>query len=187
MAAMTTSAIPASRKTAKTPAKTPAKSARKAAPKAAADKSEANGARDLNDLAAGERAANFRHTRAARRTEVIEDYVEMIADLIGQEGEARAVDIARRLGVSHATVVKTVTRLQEIGLVQSRPYRAIFLTDKGRQMAEESRKRHEIVLAFLRAIGVTEDTAHADAEGMEHHCSRETLAAFQRLIDARKA
>jgi len=190
---MMTSASPAPRKSAanKPDAKSGVKAA-KAQPladKSPAEKPAANGdsARDLNDLAAGERAANFRHTRANRRTEVTEDYVEMIADLIEQDGEARAVDIARRLGVSHATVVKTVTRLQEVGLVQSRPYRAIFLTDKGRQMAEESRKRHEVVLAFLRAIGVSEDTAHTDAEGMEHHCSRETLAAFQRLIDSRKA
>lgn len=177
-----TSASPAPRKS---PAAKAAK-AKKTAPAVPAAASNGASARDLNDLAAGERAANFRHTRANRRTEVTEDYVEMIADLIEQDGEARAVDIARRLGVSHATVVKTVTRLQEVGLVQSRPYRAIFLTDKGRQMAEESRKRHEVVLAFLRAIGVSEDTAHADAEGMEHHCSRETLAAFQRLIDSRK-
>lgn len=190
---MMTSVTPTSRKTAgksgqRSRAAAPAAehgAARESAPAAAAMSNGAS-ARNLDDLAAGERAANFRHTRAARRTEVTEDYVEMIADLIAQEGEARAVDIARRLGVSHATVVKTVTRLQEVGLVQSRPYRAIFLTEKGRQMAEESRKRHEIVLAFLRAIGVSEDTAHADAEGMEHHCSRETLAAFQRLIDGRK-
>ncbi|MFN4284056.1 MAG: manganese-binding transcriptional regulator MntR [Alphaproteobacteria bacterium] len=189
-----TSVSPAPRKPSGKAAAKPRKRVQPASPAAAEGHAQGateavaeavSGARDLNDLAAGERAANFRHTRAARRAEVIEDYVEMIADLIGQEGEARAVDIARRLGVSHATVVKTVTRLQEIGLVQSRPYRAIFLTDKGRQMAEESRKRHEIVLAFLRAIGVSEDTAHADAEGMEHHCSRETLAAFQRLIDGR--
>jgi len=184
---MMTSISPASRKSA--PAKSGGKAAKTKTVPPVAPERPANGdsARDLNDLAAGERAANFRHTRANRRTEVTEDYVEMIADLIEQDGEARAVDIARRLGVSHATVVKTVTRLQEVGLVQSRPYRAIFLTDKGRQMAEESRKRHEVVLAFLRAIGVSEDTAHTDAEGMEHHCSRETLAAFQRLIDSRKA
>lgn len=142
--------------------------------------------RDLNDLAAGERAANFRATRAARRTEVTEDYVELIADLIDANGEARAVDIARRLGVSHATVVKTIPRLQQLGLVVSRPYRAIFLTEAGRAMAERSRRRHDIVLDFLRAIGVSEETAHADAEGMEHHCSRETLAAFERLIRQRR-
>lgn len=146
----------------------------------------ADPSRALGDLAAGQRAANFRHTREARRTEVTEDYVELIADLIDNGGEARAVDIAERLGVSHATVVKTITRLQQSGLVTSRPYRAIFLTDNGRKIADQSRQRHEIVVDFLRAIGVSDETAHTDAEGMEHHCSSETLAAFERIIRGRE-
>ncbi len=131
---------------------------------------------------ADQRAENFRKTRLARKTEVAEDYVELIADLIDNTGEARAVDIARRLGVSHATVVKTVGRLQRDGLAVTKPYRAIFLTDEGRRLAEWSRQRHALVLEFLLAIGVSEETAHADAEGIEHHVSAETLAAFERLI-----
>jgi DtxR family manganese transport transcriptional regulator len=129
-----------------------------------------------------ERAKNFRHTRRARKSEVAEDYVELIADLIDGGGEARVVDIARGLGVSHATVIKTVARLQRDGLVVTKPYRAIFLTEEGRRVAEWSRRRHAIVLEFLLAIGVDEDNANADAEGMEHHVSSETLAAFQRII-----
>jgi DtxR family manganese transport transcriptional regulator len=130
----------------------------------------------------GERAKNFRHTRLARKSEVAEDYVEMIADLIDGGGEARVVDIARGLGVSHATVIKTIGRLQRDGLVVTKPYRAIFLTDQGRRLAEWSRRRHAIVLEFLLAIGVKEEIAQADAEGMEHHVSLETLAAFERII-----
>lgn len=131
--------------------------------------------------AADQRAENFRQTRRARKTEIAEDYVELIAELIDAGGEARAVDIARGLGVSHATVVKTIGRLQRDGLVVTKPYRAVFLTDEGRRLAEWSRQRHEIVLAFLLAIGVSEECAHGDAEGMEHHASAETLAAFERL------
>lgn len=131
-----------------------------------------------------QRAENFRHTRRARKTEVAEDYVELIADLIDSSGEARAVDIARKLGVSHATVIKTIGRLQRDGLVVTQPYRAIFLTDEGRRLALWSRRRHELVLEFLLAIGVSEETAHADAEGIEHHVSAETLDAFERLINA---
>jgi DtxR family manganese transport transcriptional regulator len=163
--------------------KTPAKPSRRGGEQTGAQSADA---RALLELAAGERAANFRHTRAARRTEVTEDYVELIADLIDNGGEARAVDIAERLGVSHATVVKTITRLQQSGLVTSRPYRAIFLTDQGRRIADQSRQRHEIVLSFLRTIGVSDETAHADAEGMEHHCSSETLAAFERIIQQKR-
>lgn len=129
-----------------------------------------------------QRATNFRQTRRARKAEIAEDYVELIADLIDGSGEARAVDIARGLGVSHATVIKTIGRLQRDGLVVTKPYRAIFLTDEGRRVAEWSRLRHQLVLDFLLAIGVSEEAAHADAEGMEHHVSAETLAAFERLI-----
>jgi DtxR family transcriptional regulator, manganese transport regulator len=144
------------------------------------------GAKTLLGVGAKERARNFRATRDARRTEVIEDYVEMIADLIDTTGEARTVDVADRLGVSHATVVKTVTRIRALGLVTSRPYRGIFLTDRGRAIANASRSRHEVVLAFLRAIGISEETVQRDAEGMEHHCSPETLAAFVRIIQSRR-
>lgn len=143
-------------------------------------------AKTLLGVGAKERARNFRATRDARRSEVVEDYVEMIADLIDTTGEARIVDVADRLGVSHATVVKTVARIKALGLVTSRPYRGIFLTERGRAIANASRSRHEVVLAFLRAIGIAEDTAQRDAEGMEHHCSPETLAAFVRIIQTRR-
>ena len=128
------------------------------------------------------RAENFRQTRRARKSEVAEDYVELIADLIDGSGEARAVDIARGLGVSHATVIKTIARLQRDGLVVTKPYRAIFLTEEGRRLASWSKQRHEIVVQFLLALGLNEEIAHADAEGMEHHVSAETLAAFERFI-----
>lgn len=131
-----------------------------------------------------QQVANFRQTRRARKTEIAEDYVELIAELIDETGEARAVDIARRLGVSHATVIKTVGRLQRDGLVLSKPYRAIFLTDEGRRLADWSRRRHDVVVRFLMTIGVSRENAHADAEGIEHHVSEETLTAFERLIQA---
>ena len=127
-------------------------------------------------------AANFQHVREAHQTEVAEDYVELIADLIDTTGEARAADIARRLGVAHPTVVKTIARLQRDGMVETLPYRSIFLTEAGRAMAERSRRRHAIVVGFLKAIGVSDETAERDAEGVEHHVGDETLAAFERVI-----
>jgi DtxR family manganese transport transcriptional regulator len=135
-----------------------------------------------NQASSDQRAEDFRQTRRARKTEIAEDYVELIADLIDTGGEARAVDIARGLGVSHATVIKTIGRLQRDGLVVTKPYRAIFLTDEGRRVALWSKRRHELVLKFLLAIGVSEETARSDAEGMEHHVSAETLAAFERHL-----
>lgn len=128
-------------------------------------------------------ASIFRRVREAHRSEVAEDYVELIADLIDVNGEARAVDLAERFGVSHATVNKTVQRLIRLGFVESRPYRAIFLTDAGRRLARRARERHQLVRAFLMALGVEAEVADMDAEGVEHHVSDETLAAFQRFLE----
>jgi DtxR family manganese transport transcriptional regulator len=127
------------------------------------------------------RAAAFRRMREAHRTEMAEDYVELISDMILANGEARLADLAVHIGVTSATAAKVVQRLQRDGLVESRPYRSIFLTEEGKVVAEMSRRRHRIVEDFLRALGVDEMTAEADAEGMEHHVSDETLEALERL------
>ena len=128
-----------------------------------------------------QQAASFDQTRRARQTEIAEDYVELIADLIAAEGEARVVALAGRMGITHATVNKTIARLQREGLVSTKPYRSIFLTEAGHRLAEQSRRRHRIVLDFLKAIGVSDHAAALDAEGIEHHVSEETLAAFERV------
>ena len=132
---------------------------------------------------AEEQAIGFRQARDARRNELIEDYVELIADLIDERGEARQVDIAAHLGVAQPTVVKMLKRLAQEGFVTQRPYRGVFLTDVGRQLAERCRERHRIVESFLRALGISEETARRDAEGIEHHVSPETLKAFERFCE----
>ncbi len=129
-------------------------------------------------------ASWFERVRQAHQTETAEDYVELIADLIEVNGEARVVDLSKRFGVSHATVNKTVSRLKKEGLVDSQPYRSLFLTDKGREIAQDCKHRHIIVVEFLKSIGVSEKVAEMDAEGVEHHVSQETLEAFQRFIKA---
>ncbi|PTW60832.1 DtxR family iron (metal) dependent repressor [Breoghania corrubedonensis] len=129
--------------------------------------------------------AGFCKVRAARRTELAEDYIELIDDLLTHRGEARQVDIAARLGVTQPTVAKMLRRLAEEGLLESRRYRGVFLTEAGRTMARESRRRHAVVERFLIALGVSSDTARQDAEGIEHHVSGETLAAMRRFADER--
>lgn len=133
-----------------------------------------------------EQAAAFNRVREAHQTEVAEDYVELVDDLIAEKGEARAVDLAERMGINPATVNKTVKRLQREGYLTAEPYRSIFLTDAGKAMAERSRERHRLVYHFLCAIGVSEETALLDAEGVEHHVSEETLECFKKMIDNKK-
>ncbi|MDO9416026.1 manganese-binding transcriptional regulator MntR [Pararhizobium sp.] len=127
----------------------------------------------------------FRRTRESRRSALVEDYVELIADLIEDGGEARQVDIAARLDVAQPTVAKMLKRLTADGLVSRRPYRGVFLTDEGLKLADESRARHQTVEGFLCALGISPETARIDAEGIEHHVSAETLAAFASFIKNR--
>lgn len=129
-----------------------------------------------------QQAETLRRSRRDHALEVAQDYVEAIADLSASVGEARLTDLARRLGVTHVTVNRTLGRLKQAGYVHTKPYRAIFLTDAGQKLAQESKKRHETVAAFLRSLGISEKTAESDAEGIEHHVSPETLAAFERLL-----
>ena len=109
----------------------------------------------------------------------------MIADLIEQTGEARAVDLASLFGVTAPTVNATVQRLQKDGLVISRPYRSIFLTPAGHELAAYCKQRHRIVRDFLIAIGVDADVAEQDAEGVEHHVSEITLQKFADFVAAK--
>ncbi|MGJ8513288.1 manganese-binding transcriptional regulator MntR [Carnimonas bestiolae] len=125
---------------------------------------------------------HFDRVRQDHQRELVEDYVEEIAHLHHQLGEARASDLAERFGVSPAAVSKVVSKLKRDGLVNARPYRGIFLTEEGETLAEKVAARHEVVLEVLRQFGVPEETARADSEGIEHHCSDETVAAMKRFL-----
>jgi len=132
-------------------------------------------------------ARRFGKARGAQACALLEDYVELIADLLAINGEARPIDIARRLGVSHPTATKSIARLKREGLATSRPYRGVFLTEAGHAMAERVRARHRLVVQVLEAIGVPAETAEADAEGIEHHVSDISLHAFARFLKRRES
>jgi DtxR family manganese transport transcriptional regulator len=143
--------------------------------------------RDSHDCLPAEptQAERFGRARTAQSTALLEDYVELIADLLAITGEARPIDIARRLGVSHPTAAKSINRLKREGLATAKPYRGVFLTETGVALAERVRARHRVVVQVLEAIGVPAETAEADAEGMEHYVSDVALLAFERFLKAR--
>tara|TARA_B100000674_G_C37654080_1_gene829320 strand:+ start:70 stop:456 length:387 start_codon:yes stop_codon:yes gene_type:complete len=124
---------------------------------------------------------SFRKVRNAHKTENTEDYLELIAELLNIQGEARIVDIASKLGIAQATANKTIQRLQEQGNIKREPYRSIFLTVKGQKIASKSKKRHNIVLKFLLNLGLDNKTASEDAEGIEHHVSEKTLKKMEKF------
>ena len=124
---------------------------------------------------------SFKKVRDAHKIENTEDYLEIIADLLNSKGEARIVDIANHLGIAQATANKTIRRLQYQGYIKKEPYRSIFLTLKGQELASISKKKHIIVLTFLKKLGLDSKTAEADAEGIEHHVSDKTLKKMEKF------
>ena len=77
-------------------------------------------------------ALPYRHPRRTREEhshEIAQDYVEIIAELIAATGEARVIDVARRLGVTHVTVARTIQRLQREGLVEAEPNHRVRVAD----------------------------------------------------------
>jgi DtxR family transcriptional regulator, manganese transport regulator len=146
--------------------------------------SDREGGSALTELPAQPTQAHrFSKTRRAQASALLEDYVELIADLLDTAGEARAAEIARRLGVSHVTVIRSVTRLEREGLALVKPYRGVALTAAGLRLAERVRARHRLVVATLLALGVPLEIAEQDAEGIEHHVSDTCLQAFARFVE----
>jgi len=122
-------------------------------------------------------ARRFEKARSAQATAVLEDYVELIDDLLASGGR-RADRYRPPAGRHHATAIKTITRLKREGLATSKLYRGVFLTPEGHGLADRVRARHRLVVDLLRAVGVPEQCAELDAEGIEHHVSDVALDAF---------
>jgi DtxR family manganese transport transcriptional regulator len=130
-------------------------------------------------------AQRFGRARTARSATLVEDYVELIDDLLTSQGEARSTDVARRLGVTHPSAIKTIARLKREGLATAKPYRGIFLTPAGHELAHRVRARHRLIVELLLSVGVPREAAEADAEGMEHYASEATLEAFAEYLASR--
>jgi Mn-dependent DtxR family transcriptional regulator len=112
----------------------------------------------------------------------MEDYLEVIYELVEHKGYATTIDISEYLNVSSPSVTKMVQKLNESGHLNYEKYRGIRLTDKGTLVAKNIRERHGLLAEFLKIIGVDEDTANKDAEGIEHHLQPKTLGKLENFI-----
>jgi DtxR family transcriptional regulator, manganese transport regulator len=124
-------------------------------------------------------ADRFSRARSARSASMLEDYTELIADLIAANGEARTTGIARRMGVAPSDRQQDHRPPEARGLARAKPYRGVFLTEAGAAMAKSARERHRLVVDLLIAVGAPRETAEADAEGIEHYVSAATRQAFE--------
>lgn len=112
----------------------------------------------------------------------MEDYLEIISELVELKGYATTLDISRYMNVSAPSVTKMLKRLDENELLEYEKYHGINLTTKGSQVAEGIRQKHGILLEFFGILGIGDETANQDIEGMEHHLNAKTIKQLRKFI-----
>ena len=122
------------------------------------------------------------HFKPKARTPRMEDYLEVIYELIEHKGYATTGDISTYLNVSSPSVTEMVQRLRDTDYLVYERYKGINLTDKGMDVARGIRQRHGILAEFLIMLGVDEEAAHRDAEGIEHYLEPKTLERLERFV-----
>jgi len=113
----------------------------------------------------------------------VEDYLEVIYNLIQEKGYARPCDIADRLNVKSASVTGMMRRLHKMELIVYERYRGLTLTSNGERLAKALQQNHSTLINFLRILGVEKKTAQMDAEGIEHHVHKATIDRITRFVD----
>jgi len=126
-------------------------------------------------------------TKRTRSSSRMEDYLEIISELVELKGYATTLDISRYMNVSAPSVTKMLQRLDEGGFLEYEKYHGINLTSEGKQIAEGIRQNHGILLEFLEILGVGYDTANQDTEGIEHHLNPKTIKQLRKFITFLKA
>ncbi|HEV2139534.1 MAG TPA: iron dependent repressor, metal binding and dimerization domain protein [Nitrososphaerales archaeon] len=112
-----------------------------------------------------------------------EDYLEAIYNLNQEKGYVSAADISDRLGVKPPTVSNMVVNLAKNGYLEHERYRGMRLTASGEKIARSVIKRHQVISEFISMLGVDDQTAFVDTEGIEHHVHPSTLRRLERLAD----
>jgi Mn-dependent DtxR family transcriptional regulator len=122
------------------------------------------------------------HRSAKSKLARMEDYLEVIAELVELKGYATTLDVSRYMNVSAPSVTKMLQRLDENGYLKYEKYRGINLTQKGSNLAETIRQKHGILLEFFEILGIEHETANQDAEGIEHHLNPKTIKQLRKFI-----
>ncbi|HXG74903.1 MAG: iron dependent repressor, metal binding and dimerization domain protein [Candidatus Nitrosotenuis sp.] len=112
----------------------------------------------------------------------IEDYLEVIAELVELKGYATTLDVSRYMNVSAPSVTKMLQRLDENGYLKYEKYKGINLTSKGANLADAIRQKHSILLEFFEILGIEHETANQDVEGIEHHLNPRTIKQLRKFL-----
>ena len=113
----------------------------------------------------------------------VEDYLEAMYNLNREKGYVSAADIAERLDVRPPTVSSMVGKLTRKGYLEHEPYRGMRLTPAGEKVAKSVIRRHQVISGLISMLGVDDETAYVDTEGIEHHVPPSTLRRFEKLAE----
>ena len=112
-----------------------------------------------------------------------EDYLEAILVLKRKKGMVRSVDVARHLDVSKPSVCHAVSTLKEGGFLIMDENSFLFLTDVGREVAEQTYEKHCFFTRQLVAAGVDPQTAEREACQMEHTISQRSFELLKEAVE----
>ena len=129
------------------------------------------------------RATIHQRVREQHSSELAQDYVEAIHEILLTSHQVTISSLQKIFGVSHVTVIRTLQRLEEQSLISSSRSKEIKLTEKGKHLAETAVAKHELIKSFFIALGVSHQQADEDAEGAEHHLSDETIEAMRSFLE----
>lgn len=113
----------------------------------------------------------------------LEDYLEAIYNLHEEKGYASVADISERLAVKPPTVSNMIRNLADKGYLEHEKYRGMRLTQLGERTARSVIKRHRVISKLISMLGVDDQTAYVDTEGIEHHVHPSTLHRFEKLAE----
>ena len=117
----------------------------------------------------------------------VEDYLEVISELVDMKGYAATLDISRYMNVSAPSVTKMLKKLDAEGFLEYEKYYGINLTEKGQRIADTIKQKHGILLDFFEILGIGKEIANQDAEGIEHHLNPKTIRQIRKFVTFVKA
>ena len=113
----------------------------------------------------------------------LEDYLEAIYNLNAEKGYVSAADVSERLAVKPPTVSNMVKNLADKGYLEHERYRGMRLTPSGERLARSVIRRHQVISDLLTMLGVDQETAYVDTEGIEHHVHPGTVRRIEKLAE----
>ncbi len=132
----------------------------------------------------GERLESIKEAHKSTKGDYsrVEDYLEVISELVELKGYANTIEISRYLNVSAPSVTKMLQRLDENGYLEYEKYKGINLTQKGNAVADTVRQKHGILLEFFKMLGINHEIANQDTEGIEHHLNPQTIRQLRKFV-----